>query len=202
LNIRQPINKDHTLTGFAYGLDFSDQSAFALSSNTVGVRYQGNFSGFKVLASLARQSDTGNNPVKYSANYALMELSGKLSPSVNWTAGHEILGSDEGAKAFNTPLATLHKFQGFADKFLGTPADGLRDSYLGLGVKVGDAKVKMTYHYFNSDEGGDKLGSEWDLALVYPLTKHLKALVKYADYQADEHASDTQKFHVQLQLAL
>ena len=37
-----------------------------------------------------------------------------------------MLGSDGGVAAFQTPLATLHAFNGWADLFLTTPARGLR----------------------------------------------------------------------------
>src|SRR3546814_12023345 len=40
---------------------------------------------------------------------------------------YEVLGSDAGVFAFQTPLATLHKFQGWADLFLTTPSAGVRD---------------------------------------------------------------------------
>jgi hypothetical protein len=36
-------------------------------------------------------------------------------------------------KGFTTPLATLHKFQGWADKFLTTPVNGLADLYVNAG---------------------------------------------------------------------
>ena len=51
---------------------------------------------------------------------------------VNLTLGYEVLGSDDGKKGFATPLATGHKFQGFADKFLTTPNDGVQDLYVGV----------------------------------------------------------------------
>ena len=38
-----------------------------------------------------------------------------------------------GTIGFSTPLATLHKFQGFADVFLTTPASGITDAYGKLG---------------------------------------------------------------------
>ena len=43
--------------------------------------------------------------------------------------GYEVLGADDGAAltSFQTPLATLHKFQGWADKFLTTPPNGIRE---------------------------------------------------------------------------
>ena len=41
-------------------------------------------------------------------------------------AGYEVLGgADVPNHAFQTPLATLHAFQGWADKFLTTPAAGV-----------------------------------------------------------------------------
>ena len=39
-------------------------------------------------------------------------------------------------KGFTTPLATLHKFQGWADKFLTTPANGLEDLYATASVTL------------------------------------------------------------------
>ena len=40
-----------------------------------------------------------------------------------------------GARGFSTPLATLHAFQGWADVFLNTPADGVDDASLTLVVR-------------------------------------------------------------------
>ena len=45
-----------------------------------------------------------------------------------WRSGYELLGSDGVTVAFSTPLATLHAFEGWADKFLATPAAGITDS--------------------------------------------------------------------------
>ena len=39
--------------------------------------------------------------------------------------GYEVLeGGNAAGKAFRTPLATLHKFQGWADKFIGPSTSG------------------------------------------------------------------------------
>ena len=43
--------------------------------------------------------------------------------------GIEILANDK-ETSFATPLATLHKFNGFADQFLATPSQGLEDKFL------------------------------------------------------------------------
>ncbi len=108
-------------------------------------------------------------------------------------AGYELLGSDDGQQGFVTPLATLHKFQGWADVFLATPADGVEDIYVGVNGQVGDLSLGAYYHDFSADEGGDDYGRELDLVATYPLNQYFKAQLKYADYNADDYAVDTRK---------
>src|SRR3546814_9023927 len=68
-------------------------------------------------ASYARQSDYRNNPNDYSAEYYLVEAGLGFS-GFTIGGGYEVLGADNGVAltSFQTPLATLHKFQGWADK--------------------------------------------------------------------------------------
>ena len=112
--------------------------------------------------------------------------------------GYEVLGSDNGRGSFQTPLATLHKFNGWADKFLGTPAGGLEDLYGSLSYKVGvdgplkGMKFDAVYHDFSADIGGD-YGSEIDLQVSKKFGKNYYAGLKFAHYSADGFATDTQK---------
>lgn len=195
LNAKFDLAPGHSLTAFDYYLDFD--KAAALSSNTYGLRYVGKFEPVKITASYARQSDTASNPTQYDADYWLLDASGKVG-QVSWSLGQETLGSDNGVKAFNTPLATLHKFQGFADKFLGTPANGIEDRYLSLGTKLQGVALKVSYHQLDSENTSADLGTEWNASAAYKFSKNLKALVKYADYQADTHATDTRKLWFQV----
>ena len=126
-------------------------------------RPRSRLAGFKlnVLASYANQSDYGANPVSYSADYFNLEL-GAAVAGFSLSAGYEELGSDGGAAAFQTPLATLHAFNGWADMFLTTPATGLRDYYVKLGksLKVPalpGLNAAVVYHEFDSDFGGAEL---------------------------------------------
>jgi len=183
------INKQHKLTGFAYVLDFD--TAAALSTSTYGVRYTGDFNVVKILASYATQSDNGNNANNFSTNYYHLEAATKLG-SVTVKAGIEVLGSDNGV-GFATPLATLHAWNGFADKFLGTPADGLEDIYLTAVTKVKGVKLVATYHDFSSNVNGIDYGSEIDLVAAYKVNKNYSLLAKYANYSADSFATDTDK---------
>ncbi len=199
LNANWNITAEHAITGFYYDMDFEDSAS--LSNTTLGLRYLAKFKPLTLTASVASQSETGAASINYTALYYLIEAKGNLA-MVKWSAGYEVLGSDDGMKAFQTPLATAHKFQGFADKFLSTPATGIEDMYIGLGTALGPVNLSLTYHDFNAAEGSNHHGSEWDLAASYPITKNLNALLKFADYQADDHGTDTQKLWLQLQLSL
>jgi hypothetical protein len=182
--------KGQTLKGYAYMLDFGN--AAANSSSTYGVEYSGKFDGFALSAAYATQSDYADNPTSYDADYMMAQLSLPLKP-VSVALGYEVLGSDEGTAAFKTPLATLHKFQGWADKFLGTPTNGVEDTYLKLSGKLGPTKVAVVYHDYSADFGSADLGSELDVVATYPIKKGLSVQLKYASYDADTHASDTDK---------
>ncbi|SMF01251.1 Alginate export [Alteromonadaceae bacterium Bs31] len=190
----------HKLTGFIYSMDF--ENGAALSNDTYGLRYVGDFGLAKLTASYATQSEAGDNPTSYTADYMLADLGGKIAGKVSWNLGYEVLGSDNGDKAFMTPLATLHKFQGWSDKFLGTPAVGIQDLYAGIGGSAGPVKLKLVYHQYAADSGGDDLGSEINAVAIYPINKKLKTLLKFADYSADTHATDTQKIWFMVQMSL
>ncbi len=183
------FNKQHKLKAFAYILDFDKAAAF--STSTYGFLYKGDFGGVNILASYATQSDIGNNPKSFTANYYNLEAATKLG-SVTLKAGVEMLGSDNGV-AFATPLATLHAWNGFADQFLGTPAQGLEDIYLTAVTKVSGVKLIATYHDFNSDVDNINYGSELDLVAKYKVNKSYSLLAKYANYNADQYKVNTDK---------
>ncbi|MBU2970702.1 alginate export family protein [Pseudoalteromonas sp. C2R02] len=191
-NVNFKINKEHKVTGFVYDLDY-DASADS-STQTLGFDYNGKFGPVNVHASYATQSDTADSTKDFSADYYAVDASIKVS-SFKIKAGLEVLGSDNGV-AFSTPLATLHKYQGFADKFLGTPATGIQDVFAGVATKIGPVAVSATYHDFTSDVDSIDYGSELDLTAKYKFNKKVTGLVKYADYSADEHSVDTSKLWV------
>jgi len=194
------------LTGFAYGVDL-DESA-ALSSNTVGLRLSGSkeLDAFTILytVSAAQQSDAGANPSDYSENYYLVEGGLKFN-RITAALGFEQLGSD-GVSSVQTPLATLHAFQGWADKFLATPADGMNDSYVRIAYQYGKSgpftglSLVGVYHDFDSDVGSTHYGEELDLSFVAK-TDRISLTLKYADYQADELLTDTSKWWLSMDYA-
>lgn len=194
LNTLFTPSKQHKLSVFAYSLDFDD--ALALSTRTVGFDYHFKPKGWGVHLSYAKQQDHGDNPNDYSTDFFAIDANVKVS-KVTLAAGYESLGSDNG-RGFITPLATLHKFQGWADKFLGTPGTGIDDTWFKIAGKVKGVKLAAIYHQFDANEGGADYGDEINLLATYKIDKNYSLLVKYASYSADEFATDTDKAWVQL----
>lgn len=202
-----------TLTGFAYLVDQDEAlvAGFRRSSQSYGVRFAGTTPLSKVVklsyaASYARQSDYHHNPNDYSADYYLLEA-GLGYKALNVGVGYEVLGADDGTAftSFQTPLATLHKFQGWADKFLTTPPNGIQDLYGSAGytlTKVGpfaSIAANVVYHDYKTDRLDFAYGSEWNLQLVGKIQK-FTLILKYADYDAKttvgfaNPTTDTKKF--------
>lgn len=185
------------LSGYAYLIDNQDAAAF--STDTYGLRFAGSQGSLGYAVEYATQSAAADNPTDYDADYLLAEGSYKLGP-VTLAAGYELLGADGSDGQFITPLATLHKFQGWNDKFLGggsgNIAGGIEDVYLTAGTSLGEVKLALNYHQLSSDDSGvsgmDKLGSEQGFLAAYTLAG-VNLSLKYSRYSADEFSVDTDK---------
>lgn len=189
LNVGYKFDANHKVAGYVYELDFD--AAHAITTRTVGVSYDGKLSAINIHAAYARQSETGDNPTDFSTDYMALELGAKLS-AINLGIGYESLGSDNG-KGFTTPLATLHKFQGFTDKFLATPSLGVKDLYVKASGKLGKVTLVGVLHQLKSDTGSVDYGNEINLVAKYPLADKVGLVVKYANYSADDFSVDTNK---------
>ncbi len=195
------------LTGYSYIVDYDDRIAF--SSQTYGgeavVALPLGPVSISGKAAFATQSDIGANPISYSADYYNFELGGSIA-GFGLKAGYEELGSDGGIAAFQTPLATLHLFNGFADIFLVTPDNGLRDSYVTLSKSFNvkalpGLRASMTFHEFDSDFGGQDYGTEFDAVLSFRV-RDFTILAKYANYDSDGFAVDSERFWLQVSFSL
>ncbi len=202
-----PIGK---LTGFGYFIEF-EQEPLPLrdSTRTLGLRLQGERPVSKArlgyVVSWATQEDYGDNPLEFSNDYLLAELTGSFL-QYSLGAGYELLGGD-GTKGFATPLATLHRYQGWADKFLATPVNGLADTYVTAGYTRKGAgpletvSLSVVWHDYESDTASIDYGNEWDLQLSGKYRRFTGTL-KYADYSAAATTPlavrDTRKLWAQL----
>lgn len=204
-NAKITINESFSVTPYVYHLDYAD--AVANSSTTAGARLAGKH-GFGSgnatwLAEFARQSDAGDNPTSYDANYTHLTAAYTAGNGMSVGIGYEVLGADSGAgTAFRTPLATLHAFNGWADQFLATPPDGLEDVYATFKAKAGKWNLTFVYHDFSSDANSFDYGDEIDLSGAYKISDRYGLLLKAAIFSADSSSPlanvDTNKFWVQL----
>ena len=176
-------------TGYAYLLDFPD--APAASNRTVGLRWTADAvlpEPWGLTLEIADQADyadgEGNEADYYHATGRYQ--AGPVAVGL----GQEVLGGD-GTYGFSTPLATVHAFNGWADRFLSTPAEGLEDTYLSLGGKAGGFRLKAVYHTFTADAADHDFGQELDLVAIRPLSEGLTLVLKYADYTASDDAGNT-----------
>jgi hypothetical protein len=194
---------------FSYLLDYDEDFAHTNSSQTYGGIMNatvpiGGGTKLSLRGSYARQSDYATNPFRYAATYWSFE--GRLATR-GFTAlgGWEKLGSDDG-HSVQTPMATLHKFNGWADLFLTTPSFGLEDAYVALaksfdGVKLlRSLNANVVFHQFDSAASDVEYGTEWDASAGFKLGK-IGFLMKYADYNAKGFGLDTRKLWLQAEWA-
>jgi hypothetical protein len=195
------------VAAYAYLLEFGPAalpSAFA-STQTYGASYDGtiDIGTHKAMyrAEYARQSDYADTPPMNSW-YANAELGWRLPNQWLGTVGVEVLGGD-GEHAFQTPLATLHKFNGFADLFAAsTPADGLEDRYARLAAPWYGVRLAVAWHDFRAHRGDLQYGEELDAQVSWRANSHVLLGVKYADYKARGFAVDTRKAWLWVEVGL
>jgi hypothetical protein len=200
------------LTAFGYLLDFENivgvPAAVRDSTRTVGARFAGERPvgklKFAYALSYAQQSEFADNPLNFDLDYEFAE------GSVTWRqftlgVGAEIMEGN-GVKGFTTPLATLHKFEGWADKFLATPPNGMEDKYASLGVtlkgvaSLDTLSLVTAYHDYEAERIDADYGSETDISLAAKYQR-VTLMLKFADYQQGALASarDTQKWWGQVE---
>lgn len=177
------------LTGYGYLLDFSN--APAQSSATWGARLEGarslvdDWSAVYALE-YARQSEYGANPARFDLDYG-QALAGLKRGPLTATLALERLDGD-GAQGFQTPLATLHAFQGWADVFLTTPRDGVRDvsftaSYALAHPPLGrDAVLTASWREFHDADGSVRYGNELDVSARLVLDARWAVEIKGAHF--------------------
>jgi hypothetical protein len=134
-------------------------------------------------AEYAKQGDASDNPIDIDAKYYLGELGAtyqvghKFLSAVTVKGSYEML-EGEGVvggtnRAFQTTLGTNHAFQGWANRFLVTPANGIRDFFVTVraGLYSGATAIFM-YHDFSSDYNDYDYGVEYDAVLEKPFAKY------------------------------
>jgi hypothetical protein len=195
--VQWQVSPAHQLAAFGYDLDFDNWTV--RSSRTLGIDYQGKLTSEPKLSwqvALATQRDAYNAPLNFNHHYHRLSFNWALK-NITLQAGQERLAGD-GQSAFQTPLATLHAFSGFADIFLNTPNNGLRDNWLQASGKLNHVAMTLAYHRYQSDNGNSKYGNEWNATVSYSLNQQVSGMLKLARYNADSLAADTSKIWLML----
>ncbi len=203
LNFAWPVNDSSKLTFYYYDIDNDDDASF--STSTFGGHFKGktNIEGDRAFnwgLEFATQDDNGKNPVDYSASYFRADAGLQFLPQLNIFAGWEMLeGDDTRAGAmFRTPLATLHAFNGWADRFLTTPAAGIEDAFIGAKGKVGGSNWQVIFHDFQAESGSGDFGSELDASVSFKPSERTGLLLKAAFFDGDGGQPDVTKLWLML----
>jgi len=206
INLSYKVGEELQITPFAYLLDFEDDDPLN-SSDSFGFRLSGDlwretgddvdfFADYEFT--YAHQVDAGANPVDYEADFIAAQVRLTRKQLGSLLVGYQLLGSDDGDFGFRFPLGTNHKFQGFADNFLTTPAVGLENLYFGIATELPwGIKTSVTYHRFWSDEGNDDLGEEIDIAARKQFSPHWSGLLKAAYFNGDSGQPETTRLWAQ-----
>lgn len=190
-----------TLSLFGYFLDFDDVPT--ASHKNLGFRLFGNprandHLSFPYEISYVDQSPYQDGADINEASYYFLGWGPKWK-SIGLKLNFEVLEGNE-LYAFATPLATLHAFNGWADRFLATPKGGLEDLFLTLKMQKNGWSFLLALHRFESEQGL-AYGDEGDLQINKKIGK--KGLIgwKLADYRADRFNTDTRKVWLYGQLS-
>lgn len=172
-------------------------NAQVCNSQTLGVRMQGSIPISASLqipydASYAKQLPyDGGSPLVDAQYY-------HLGSGVRWSglgvlADYMVMGSnDKGSYGFQTPLATKHAFNGWAEVFLTTPPQGLRSLYFTVEGKLLGTALQATYYDFRSAYHSEAYGHEIDLSAIHRFSPHWTAGVQYADYRKNQYGVNTE----------
>ena len=211
VNLKYRISPTESLVGYGYfssfnNLGFGNAWFGAGATNlgadqgnkTIGLRLDGVRKiddDWKVLytAEYAKQTDFAGGDTRIDAHYYKLG-GGAAYGNFTLRADQELLSSNHGKFAFQTPFGTNHLFQGWVDKFLATPKEGIQDSFVTATYKVADFVFFADYHQIKSDTNfnivgggtGNKFGTEWNVATTYNYSKNILAKVEYGKFKEDD----------------
>ena len=172
------------LVGYGYLLEQDDNASSELDTYGVSLSGAKPLTDTKILYEVeyATQDKAG----AFDTDYIKLE-GGVVYAGLTTKLGMEILGSDGGQTGFATPLATLHKFNGWSDQFLATPNAGLEDLYFSVAGALAGGQWLAVYHDFSADvalEGNRDLGDELNLQYTRGINKYFSAGIKFSAYSA------------------
>jgi len=186
LNMSYQFGRFSTITGYAYWM--ADYDNHLNSTQTYGTRLHGmpqlkNDISLFYDVGYSYQASYANNPANYGLDRFNILL-GATYKGMTLKSGLEQLNGN-GDYAFQTPLATHNNFQGWADQFLITPKNGVRDIQASIDKSFYDVQLMFVYHNFTDSKGKEYFGNEYDFLVTKKFGTYYQLLAKYAYYDAD-----------------
>ncbi len=202
LNARYALSQDHVLTGYGYLQDqpnaipaaaFQGPPPSDTSNQITGLRAAGKQAigdqwQIVYTAEYARQTDYAGGDARIDADFVHLGGGARIA-NLLLRADYQALGSNGGGYAFQMPLGTRHPFQGWADRFVITPTQGIRDHYVSGVANIDRVKILAAFHTFRSDVGGVDFGEEFDVGIAYAFFDKFESKLEYADYRAGDAGS-------------
>ena len=173
-----------TLGGYMYLMEFEDAGSTGWDNDTFGISAKSSLAGLALYGELAYQDKAGplNNEEGLYAHITATKTFGTQS----LTVGIEHL--DAGVQ---TPLATLHAFNGYADatdarRLAGTHG-GLTDTYASYMVPIfWGMKWTNSAHIFGDNAISTDLGFGFDSVLVKKFDDHFTAIAKLGYFDTSD----------------
>jgi hypothetical protein len=176
--------KGLTLGGYMYLMEFEDAGSTGWDNDTFGISAKGSLAGLALYGELAYQDKAG--PLNNEEGLYAHVTATKTFGAQTLTFGIEHL--DAGVQ---TPLATLHAFNGFADatdarRLAGTHG-GLTDTYASYMVPI-FCGIKWTnaVHLFGDNAIGNDLGFGFDSVLAKKFDDHFTAIAKLGYFDTSD----------------
>ncbi len=189
-----------TITGYAYLMDFGGGAPVrGWDNDSLGLAVERTIGGCRLRGELALQWEAG----PADAGEALY-----LHVSGSRTIGRHTVstGLEHLDDGFQTPLATLHAFNGFADAFVAARTagthGGLTDMYLSHAVELPD-EIKLTLigHMFGDNGIGTGAGYGLDAVLLKSFSGGASVTAKLGTFKSkDPRFRTTLRASVQLDL--
>ena len=196
LNTRYTGFKNLALGGYAYLMSFDGPAVEGWDNQSYGITAKTDLLGFSLFSELAYQTDAGpTNDTE--AHYAHFNAA-KTFGTHTFTAGIEFLDA-----GFQTPLATVHAFNGFADAFIGQRITGthggLTNPYISHALPIfWGMKWTNTLHAFGDNSLSTDRGWEIDSVLVKKFNDQFTAISKLAHFETEGILPTTTRFSAEL----
>ena len=106
----------------------------------------------------------------------------------------------DGSNAMQFAIGTNHAFDGWVDKFVTTPANGLIDMNIAVNYTVASdqkwlngTRAMVRYHDFRAEKSDTHYGNEWNVFFEQTIESHYTIGMQAGHYEADNFSTDTTK---------